>query len=965
MDLSNISIDQLGLSRRSKNALHRGSINNAAQLIELTWEQIFGLRNVGQKSVEEIMLKIGELKENPAAFMENAETGERTDSSEENVLRRLREHPVSIGELSMLPTQVYNLLFFSGYRSLEQIVFLGINELMQIPGMTRGAAEEIAEQCRRYLEEHTDEFQNEDERTEMPDLSIFEAIHLPQYHDLILSNAREIDVELTRIPMSARAHNGLNASGYRMMSDIIFLNEQDLQKTRALGTKTIRIITEAVRKYLTENESRLLPGGADAAAEAQRIDDERLRTMIPGLWQEHGFVGYSLKEMRDALQLPEQVEEERLKKVIGALLAAGELEYVDFRCYRVYEKFTDELDRAEGINERSREILRKRLEGRTLDEIGKEYDLTRERVRQIIAKTARKVRRWHADATGKEYFDEDYYRYFCETYSFERKDATEWLGIPESVFRYLDMMDAGKGRKDLREALEDVRGLDAGLRLKIKNYLNRNRVFIDGVWVEKTRSELERIAVKKICRDAMPFRDFVSQYNGFLKERDIEDEDLLITEAVIRTRLGRIREERCVLWSLGGKLRYYDIDGRDYQELYDTLDLNSFENIEISTKKLFREYPELMRKYDIRDHYELHNLLRKTVKDGDFHEFLCCDMPNIRFGSFNMDSAMWELIVENAPIRVTELAEIVSDMYGFEPGITTGTYLKPFSAYLHQGVYTVDQKPMATEHRMQLQAALTEDFYYLDEIRRIYAGLYPEADLNEINTYNLKQMGFTVLSRYAFQHYPSLDAYYRDILTRSDFLDITPYKKRYTGAVFYQTFQSLRENLDLIEFEPNQFIHIRQLQKSGITKENLQEFCDDVWNCAENGTFFSIRSLRKAGFDSELFDLGFEDLFYAAVLQSDERFSSGQVYGTTVFLKDRKNVTIRGLIESLVKEQKSMDMLDLLTVLQEEFGCHPENRSDILGKITESDLYYDGTLDRLYTSSEAFYRELDEAEGSR
>lgn len=35
--------------------------------------------------------------------------------------------------------------------------------------------------------------------------------------------------------------------------------------------------------------------------------------------------------------------------------------------------------------------------------------------------------------------------------------------------------------------------------------------------------------------------------------------------------------------------------------------------MEITSLKLFRDYPDLMREYDIRDEYELHNLLKKLV----------------------------------------------------------------------------------------------------------------------------------------------------------------------------------------------------------------------------------------------------------------------------------------------------------------------------------------------------------------
>lgn len=66
------------------------------------------------------------------------------------------------------------------------------------------------------------------------------------------------------------------------------------------------------------------------------------------------------------------------------------------------------------------------------------------------------------------------------------------------------------------------------------------------------------------------------------------------------------------------KMRYYDIDSRDYKELLDTLALDRFSNTEISTLKFFNDFPELMNKYDIRDQYELHNLLKKICNKENY-----------------------------------------------------------------------------------------------------------------------------------------------------------------------------------------------------------------------------------------------------------------------------------------------------------------------------------------------------------
>jgi hypothetical protein len=51
-------------------------------------------------------------------------------------------------------------------------------------------------------------------------------------------------------------------------------------------------------------------------------------------FENSGFSGLSFQQMR--ANLPEAISEDRIKKCIGSLLAENKLEYVDFRCYRMY-----------------------------------------------------------------------------------------------------------------------------------------------------------------------------------------------------------------------------------------------------------------------------------------------------------------------------------------------------------------------------------------------------------------------------------------------------------------------------------------------------------------------------------------------------------------------------------------------------------------------------------------------------
>lgn len=976
MTVNDISIDTIGLSTRARNRLHQAQIHTVGEMMECTEKSLSQMANLGQKSVREILAKIEEYRALEVSPEPEKKQPEMPEDFEvwmqepfgcEQILSWLQETGVRVEALELLSARAFNLLLLSGNTFLHQIAFRTEQELMEIPRMDLDSARNIVRHSAQYIRDHRDDIVRcLQERTtaHQKTLTVTDMLRMPEYRDRIGAFVLHNDIEIDNLSLSKRSKNQLLKNEYRNLSDILFLSAEELQRLPSMGAASIAQIQERIQDYLMENETRILAfcNGDDSVL----LDDAAIRKAVLKLYQPEPFSGFSLTEMTERLELPGQLSQDRLKKILGGMLAQKELEYVDFRCYRVYDKFEDFLDACPGIEERDHRILQLRLQGVTLEGIGQEYGLTRERVRQVIKKEAGTVRAQYTIQTGKKWFDEDYYRYFYETYTFDKKDGSQWLGIPHSVWNYLDMMDVKQGKQDLESALEDSQHLDIGLRLKIKNYLNHNKILVDGIWVEKKRAELEMVVVRKFCQDDTTFGDFVKIYNRFLEnEEEIPyNEDIYYTEAIYRTRKNRLTDARYLLWKQNETIRYYDIDSRDYTELLETLNLDAYENVEYSTVKFMKEYPEVMEKYDIRDQYELHNLLRKIIPEGSFHDFHCGRTPHIRFGTFDRDGAILDMIIDHAPIGAAELCELISQEYGYDPGVILGTYLQPFAVYYHQGLYSIDQKVMPAENKRMLQAALTEDFYYIGEIRKTYAQLVPNADLEEINPYNLKSMGFVVLSRYVVQHYPSLEAYFEDLLTRDDIVDLKPCRKRFAYVqMFSQKLMELKRNLDVIEFEPNRILNFRKLARAGITKEMIQDFCDAVYDAVPEGTYFSSRSLRQDGFVSELYDLGFSDWFYANLLISDSRFSFGNMFGSLILYKGWENITIQSFLLSRVQEYGCVDVLDLMTELKERYGCEISEKSDITYRLKNTQVYHDKILDRLYINEEAYYRDLEETGG--
>lgn len=977
MDVKILAIDAIGLSVRATNALHRAEIHTVGDLLRYTEETLTDIRNLGKKSIDEILAKIEEYKRLDEAggipdisdfvVPEDFSVWIKEDNNKQLVTDWLKEKEIKIESLELLSVRAFNLLMFAGYDFIYQIAFLPIDELMKISRMDELSATEIEKLTTRYVVEIKEEIfksltESMNNENFQQNSSIYEMLSMEEYHDKILCYVKNNDIEIERMGLSNRPKNRLILNGYSYLSDLIFKTYSELKNLPAMGVASVEEIMGTVNEYLQKNEEKMIAfiNGDESAL----WDDETVRKSILRQYEEISFKGLNLKEIIERLQLPENFSIERLKGILGELISEKELEYVDYRCYRVYRRFEDYLNECTCIDERSRGFINKRLQGITLELIAQEYGLTRERVRQIVKRDIEKIKNQYISETGMSWFDEEYFKYFYENYLFEKKDATAWLGVPSYVWNYLELNDVKQGKKDLHLALEDHRGLDTGLRLKIKNYLNRNKLFIDGRWIDKKRNDLEKVVVEKFCSNDTSFDDFCQLYNQFLEQEEIDyDENIYITNAVYRTRRNHLSESRFLLWKMNEQIRYYDIDGQDYTELLDTLNFDSYENIELSTVKFMRDYPQIMKKYDIRDQYELHNLLRKILPEGSYHDFHCGRMPEIKFGEFDRDAAILDILIDNAPINMNDLAILVNEEYGYDPLLVMTTYLQPFNNYYHQGLYKIDQKQMAPNNKAVLKNALNEDFYYIDEIRNIYGGLVLDADMEEINPYNLKSMGFLVYSRYAIQNHNSLDAYFYDLLTKEEIQDISAYKKRFVYVQsFYQKLMELKRSFTIIEFEPNQIICFGKLQQAGITREMIRDFCDEVYDFVKDNTYFSAQSIKKEGFISSLYELGFSDWFYANLLISDDRFSYAMMFGNLIFYKGNQRITIKSFELNRIREHGCIDAYDLLNELTDNFGCKIAEKNEVIYKVQDTEVYYDRILDRLYANKDLYYDELEEGD---
>lgn len=838
-----------------------------------------------------------------------------------------------------------------GAKSIDEICGIIENYVLdhyeQITAYMNGEGVALEEPVKINIEQETDPFK----------LTILQLLMHPTYKEKAKKYLLENNIPVEQMGLSVRSVNAFMRSNILSFYDALSVYPDNLSSLRNIGAKSIDEIKTRMEYYISKMQNAV---SAYCSGDMSAMySDEFVFDTVMSCFEDVGFKGISFKQIRDVF--PDEFDETRIKQCIGGLLADKKLEYVDFRLYRVYPSVYSVIEQS-SLEYEEKDILQKKLGGMTLEAIAQEYGVTRERIRQKFEKNFKKLRAQLQTNYGFFIFDEDYYAYLYSNYEVIKELWLDFLGVPGKTFSYLVNSHA-KGKKQISEALSDPK-IDLILKFKIQDYLNRNKILIDGKLIEKQRSDIEDYALSKIARDELSYDEFAEQYNELLQQNGIDfDEKLYYTDEVRRTRSNRLSDSMYCLWKQGEKLRYYDIAGHDYGELLETISLESFVDIEISTLKFFNDYPDVMAKYDIRDQYELHNLLKKVVDCSKYNDMSIHRQPMIQFGTFDRTQALYDLIVAFSPITSDELAEYVSSEYGYDKATAQATYFQPLSKYFHQGVYSVEFKRIPYDRIETLKAELPEEFYYISEIKALYKKLFENADLEEINPRSLKALGYTVFTSYVLKTYSTSDAYFRDVLNAKDVFSLKELNKKYGNLGAYTSaLYDMRRNYDILIFEEGQCINFRRIEKLGITKDDIKKYCDEVYNQIDENQYFTIHSLKELEITTKLESLGFDEIFLAGILAMSTRFLYTQIFGNLVLYKGEgvPGISKKSFILSLLSNYDDVDIDQFKDDCLDIFGIKIPDRYEITNAIADTNYYYDEIMDKVYRNKNVYYSEFED-----
>lgn len=604
--------------------------------------------------------------------------------------------------------------------------------------------------------------------------------------------------------------------------------------------------------------------------------------------------------------------------------------------------------------EKEKGVIRKRISGKTLEEIGADYNLTRQRIEQIEKKAKRRFVR----------FKEEEYLEWYKTYDFTKKQFCAVFGILPTSYdavAYLYGTDKLPKRKPVLDVLDDPM-LTPSMGRRLRNVLTDQYVFLKDEYVPiKKYRIIDKLLEWKHSENAIRVEDLIGEYNELLKEYDIpltpmrEDDE--------RSVEGYLSRNPHVIKRNNRAYRYYEYENYDFEAFFEKIDFSAFMNREISVKKIMVMYPDLMEEYNILVPYELHHIFQRYAQITEQYGITKETAPNIVVGTAERANQITSFIFKVAPIFLDDFGKAYEEEYGVDAATVLGDYGDVYKKYLDKNrVINVTQEPMRDDELFAMSNALTEDLYFLEDVEEIYRKAFPDGNPEKVNNYNLQKLGFDVLSTYMVRNtYSTVEECVMKMILQKEEISPDSFDRRlYTIQFYYTALDKLRSSLDVLEIARSKYVSFEHFQKEHpeITKEDLRDYANKAASFAKKD-IYTIHSLKAAGFTHKIDSIKEAEYFFAGLVRSIANKNCSWTNGKLFFSKSNPDISKCSLLQYIIKEigHDAILITELMDYMLDEYGLSYD-RYDIPRFVHELGYYYSPDSETVYISEEEYLKEL-------
>ena len=602
-----------------------------------------------------------------------------------------------------------------------------------------------------------------------------------------------------------------------------------------------------------------------------------------------------------------------------------------------YLKFKDYLNN--NYDERLSSMLISRLSGETLQVLADRYGLTRERVRQICAR----IKIFDIPET----FDEDKYEYIFKKYAWSKDIFLAIFDEEAYVYNYL-LERFNVGTLDLKNILDD----DFFTEKQKQIYKSSKSIAVaeDGTIIHDDKEFLKRF-IMKYAQNEISVEELCEIYNDEIKLYP----ELNLEETNSRNLEGKLSRCDFVFAGMNRKFRFFEFDALS-NELIDQLkELIILNDGFYSTEYLFRNNLKLMEELDIRNEYELHNLLRQKI-DDDNNNVYFTRMPNFLVEYKDRDSFILDKIKECSPIKVDDFVDLLYEDYGHKKNYMYSLLLSNFNEYIKNGVFDIETKKFNESEIETVSSKLNKSIYSLVDIEKIFESLGFENPVEYFNNYNFSKLGYKLKSGFIISdEYTGIYNYLNYISGKKEIIRFESDLLK-CGPIYNAINSFLREKM-LFKMTDQVFITQNKLTELGISSLYVEGMIANINKLYSDRDYFSVNNVMSDLDLSKLLDVGLTEQFVENFVISISSVSTLRINNTKLFTLEDKKLSIKNFMYEMVSKYRSVTLTQLENEIRKNYQIIiPANK--LREYLYGTDIFYSDILDKIYNDSEDYYVEV-------
>ena len=585
---------------------------------------------------------------------------------------------------------------------------------------------------------------------------------------------------------------------------------------------------------------------------------------------------------------------------------------------------------------KNKDYLILRIKGKTLQEIGDVFGVTRERVRQVLKKIVREMP--HINEIER-------YRDFFTNYRISKDLFINVIYSDGRVYELLSLLYK-KGTKSLESDI---------LEGKFDENAKQSLLDSSGTYLLKNNR-------KQLSREYIII-DILQRNRNLQKYFSLDDIFYLYTEEIGNNEKLKIKSTKSlsalldrysnIIFSFREGYRFHGVDynpeiKQKLVEVFDSISDGAYD-----MNWIYKKNPVLMKELDILNGYELHffckkyKILSNAVTLGRNPGFVKGKLTKREY-----------ILLELKKFNGSSLDEFIDYMishYGFNSDTLTAYVLSEFTNHIQNRVVYFEQNQYYTQ-ASALKENLRDEIYEKNEF---YSIVKRNLNLTEVNSKLILNLGFVEKGGIVVkQKYRSaMEAFTTYILSHKIFH--VEDKPIFKTNEYYSSIQRLESELKILKISETSYINVEHLENRGFDKKKLLQFISRVVDFTSDGEYFSIISLINNGFSDSLLEDGFELISLDRLISTSDEVKAVSVGFPNIYCrsKTKKNLN-EFLIDELLKCE-SANLEDFTDDINSKYGLNLDEYS-VRMKLVEEGAYYSDRLNKAYILKEEY---LDEVYG--